>query len=456
MKIQQIFKFKPFSPKQRKVLNWWCPDSPVKDYDGIIADGAIRSGKTISMSLSFVMWAMSSFSGQNFGMCGKTIGSFRRNVLFWLKLMLKSRGYGVTDHRADNLVVVTRNGVENFFYIFGGKDERSQDLIQGITLAGIFFDEVALMPESFVNQATGRCSVDGSKYWFNCNPDGPYHWFKVNWIDLSIGYLGKKKAKKLKEEAARDGKEIKLRKLLYVHFTMDDNLSLSEKIKERYRSNYKGVFFKRYIMGLWAMAEGIIYDMFDQDRHVVDTEKLAADYKEKTGESFWTGECYVSCDYGTQNPTAFLLWNKARDKKWYCRREYYYSGREKGRQKTDAEFSEDLTKWLDGIKIRSVVLDPSAASFKAQLEKDGYKVKKAKNDVLDGIRFVATLLNQGSFLIDKSCENTIKEFASYIWDAKAGERGEDKPVKEHDHCLDALRYLAYTIIRRPSGLTILK
>lgn len=456
MKIQQIFKFKPFSPKQRKVLNWWCPDSPVKDYDGIIADGAIRSGKTISMSLSFVMWAMSSFNGQSFGMCGKTIGSFRRNVLFWLKLMLKSRGYGVTDHRADNLVVVTRNGVENFFYIFGGKDERSQDLIQGITLAGIFFDEVALMPESFVNQATGRCSVDGSKYWFNCNPDGPYHWFKINWIDLSIGYLGKKKAEKLKEEAARDGKEIKLRKLLYVHFTMDDNLSLSEKIKERYRSNYKGVFFKRYIMGLWAMAEGIIYDMFDQDRHVVDTEKLAADYKEKTGESFWTGECYVSCDYGTQNPTAFLLWNKARDKKWYCRREYYYSGREKGRQKTDAEFSEDLTKWLDGIKIRSVVLDPSAASFKAQLEKDGYKVKKAKNDVLDGIRFVATLLNQGSFLIDKSCENTIKEFASYIWDAKAGERGEDKPVKEHDHCLDALRYQAYTIIRRPSGLTILK
>lgn len=456
MKIQQIFKFKPFSPKQRKVLNWWCPDSPVKDYDGIIADGAIRSGKTISMSLSFVMWAMSSFNGQSFGMCGKTIGSFRRNVLFWLKLMLKSRGYGVTDHRADNLVVVTRNGVENFFYIFGGKDERSQDLIQGITLAGIFFDEVALMPESFVNQATGRCSVDGSKYWFNCNPDGPYHWFKVNWIDLSIGYLGKKKAEKLKEEAARDGKEIKLRKLLYVHFTMDDNLSLSEKIKERYRSNYKGVFFKRYIMGLWAMAEGIIYDMFDQDRHVVDTEKLAADYKEKTGESFWTGECYVSCDYGTQNPTAFLLWNKSRDKKWYCRREYYYSGREKGRQKTDAEFSEDLTKWLDGIKIRSVVLDPSAASFKAQLEKDGYKVKKAKNDVLDGIRFVATLLNQGSFLIDKSCENTIKEFASYIWDSKAGERGEDKPVKEHDHCLDALRYQAYTIIRRPSGLTILK
>ena len=130
-----IFKFKPFSKKQRMLLNWWCPDSPVKDKDGIIADGAIRSGKTIAMSLSFVIWAMFTFNGQNFGMCGKTIGSFRRNVLFWLKLMLKARGYKVEDHRADNLVIVRRKGIENYFYIFGGKDERSQDLIQGITLA---------------------------------------------------------------------------------------------------------------------------------------------------------------------------------------------------------------------------------------------------------------------------------------------------------------------------------
>lgn len=452
----QVFKFQPFSRKQKQILTWWLPDSPVKDYDGIIADGAIRSGKTVCMSLSFVMWAMTSFNGQNFAMCGKIIGSFRRNVLFWLKLMLKSRGYRVADHRADNLVEISRGNVTNYFYIFGGKDERSQDLIQGITLAGVFCDEVALMPESFVNQATGRCSVDGSKYWFNCNPDGPYHWFKVNWIDKAVGFLGKKKVKELRKAAAAAGEELSLKNILYVHFTMDDNLSLSEEIKARYRSMYSGVFFKRYIMGLWAMSEGIIYDMFDPEKHVVDTEALAEAYKEKTGHDFWTEERYVSCDYGTQNPTAFLLWNKAADKKWYCRREYYYSGREKGQQKTDKEFSDDLTKWLGGLSIRSVILDPAAASFKAQLEKDGYKVKKAKNDVLDGIRFVATLLNQVSFLIDKSCTNLIKEFASYIWDAKAAERGEDKPVKEHDHALDALRYLAYTIIRRPSGIKILK
>ncbi len=431
----QVFKFKPFSHKQKQVLTWWMPDSPVKDYDGIIADGAIRSGKTVCMSLSFVLWAMEKFSGQNFAMCGKTIGSFRRNVLFWLKLMLKSRGYQVTDHRADNLVEISRKGTTNYFYIFGGKDERSQDLIQGITLAGVFCDEVALMPESFVNQATGRCSVEGSKYWFNCNPDGPYHWFKVNWIDKAIGYLGKKRAEKLQEEAREEGMELNLKKLLYVHFTMDDNLSLSEAIKARYRSMYHGVFFKRYIEGLWAMAEGIIYDMFNHDKNVVDAEAIAAEYRQRTGHEFWNGDKYVSCDYGTQNPTAFLLWSKGADGKWYCRREYYYSGRDKGKQKTNKEFADDLIMWLAGERVRAIILDPAAASFKIELEEAGYKVKKAKNDVLDGIRFVATLLLSGSIFIDASCENLIKEFASYIWDAKAAEHGEDKPVKEHDHCL---------------------
>ena len=414
-KINQYFHFQPFSQKQRKVLNWWCKTSPVREADGIIADGAIRSGKTVSMSLSFVMWAMESFNGQNFGMCGKTIGSFRRNVLFWLKLMLKSRGYQVEDHRADNLLVIRRGEKENYFYIFGGKDDRNQDLIHGITLAGVFFDEVALMPESFVNQATGRCSVEGSKYWFNCNPDGPHHWFKENWID-------KKKEKRL----------------LYLHFTMDDNLSLAEKIKERYRNMYTGVFYKRYILGLWCMAEGIIYDMFSEERHVAPIK------------NFYTrlldGNRYVSIDYGTQNATVFLLWNKGLDGVWYCTREYYYSGRDKGKQKTDAEYADDLKDWLEETEIRAVIVDPAAASFIAELRKRGYRVIKARNDVLDGIRLVGTLLNEEKLKFAESCENTRKEFASYIWDSKASMRGEDKPVKTFDHAMDAVRYFAATIL----------
>lgn len=434
----QTFHFSPFSRKQKQVLTWWCKDSPVHDKDGIIADGAIRSGKTVSMSLSFAMWAMSTFNGQNFAMCGKTIGSFRRNVLFWLKLMLKSRGYSVIDRRADNLIIIRKGDTENYFYIFGGKDERSQDLIQGITLAGVFFDEVALMPESFVNQATGRCSVEGSKFWFNCNPDGPYHWFKVNWIDKSTGYLGKEWVEQIRKKAAEEGKDPGLKEILYLHFTMDDNLSLSEEIKARYRSMYIGVFFKRYILGLWAAAEGVIYDMFDPEKHVKNIKEFF--------QILVNGNRYVSCDYGTQNATVFLLWNKGIDGKWYCIREYYYSGRDKGKQKTDAEYADDLKKWLDGTRIKAMIVDPSAASFIAELRKRGYKVIKANNDVLDGIRLVGMLLNLEMLIFSSSCTETIKEFASYIWDEKAAEHGEDKPVKQHDHGCDAVRYFVSTVL----------
>ena len=409
-----VFKFKKFSRKQKQILTWWTKKSAVRNKDGIIADGAIRSGKTISMSLSYVMWAMSTFANQNFGMAGKTIGSFRRNVLFWLKLMLFARGYRFKDHRADNLLEVTRGNVTNYFYIFGGKDERSQDLIQGITLAGMFFDEVALMPESFVNQATGRLSVDGSKMWFNCNPDGPYHWFKTNWIDKQTE-----------------------KNLVYLHFTMDDNLSLSERIKARYRSMYSGVFYQRYILGLWTVAEGIIYDMFDQGKHCYDAVV-----------DFIFGQTYISIDYGTQNATVFLLWQKGKDGIWYCVKEYYYSGRDNAKQKTDKEFADELVEFTKGIRIKEVIVDPSAASFIAELKQRKFKIRKAKNDVIDGIRFVGSMLNDEKIKIHVECVNTLKEFSSYTWDKKATDRGEDKPVKSNDHAMDALRYFAYTIIAK--------
>lgn len=407
-----IFKFQKFSRKQKQVLTWWTKKSAVKDKDGIIADGAIRSGKTISMSLSYVIWAMSSFDGKNLGMAGKTIGSFRRNVLFWLKLMLMARGYRIKDHRADNMLEVARKGVTNYFYVFGGKDERSQDLIQGITLAGMFFDEVALMPESFVNQATGRCSETGSKFWFNCNPDGPYHWFKVNWID------------KQKEK-----------NLVYLHFTMDDNLSLSEPIKKRYRSMYTGVFYMRYILGLWTVAEGVIYDMFDKALHV---------YSQVV--DLVSSENYISIDYGTQNATVFLLWQKGTDGIWYCTKEYYYSGREQKKQKTDKEFADDLKEFASGVRLKKVIVDPSAASFIAAIKEKGFSVKKADNDVIDGIRFVGTKLINEEIKFNSTCENTIKEFSSYIWDKKASDRGEDKPIKDNDHAMDAVRYFVFTIL----------
>lgn len=401
-----IFQFKPFSRKQRKLLNWWTYTSPVKDMDGIIADGAIRSGKTISMSLSFVLWAMTDYNGQNFGMCGKTVGSFRKNVLFWLKLMLRGRGFTVKDVRSDNYCVISHGNVTNYFYIYGGKDERSQDLIQGMTFAGVFLDEVALMPESFVNQATGRCSVDGSKMWFNCNPSSPSHWFKVKWIDK-----------------AKD------KRLLYLHFTMDDNLSLTERTKARYRTMYTGVFYDRFILGLWVMAQGLIYPMY-KDAFAEPPEGKAEMYA-------------ISIDYGTMNAFAVTLWGKY-NTVWWAVDEYYYSGREKGITKTDDEYFADIEEWLKDIDGRLyTVIDPSAASFIALLRKNTarYNVKKAKNDVIKGIEQTMVALQRGIIKFSSKCKNTKKEFEGYVWDDS---ETEDKPVKINDHAMDNIRYFVAT------------
>lgn len=413
-KKEKVFKFQPFSDKQIQVLTWWNEESPVHDKDMLIADGSIRAGKTIVMSLSFVMWAMTEFDDQNFALCGKTIGSLRRNVIKPLKKMLKGRGYKCKDHRGsnENYLTISKNGKINDFYLFGGKDEGSQDLIQGITLAGILFDEVALMPESFVNQGTGRCSVDGSKIWFNCNPDGPYHWFKTEFID------------KLEQKNA-----------VHLHFTMDDNLSLSEAIKQRYKTRYSGIFYKRYILGLWCLAEGVIYDMFNEDIHIVEPEKRMYE------------KYYVSVDYGTQNATVFLLWGLC-DGTWYIVKEYYYSGRDTGIQKADVQYSKDLKKFLGNIIPVKIIIDPSAASFIKQLRDDGFKnVVKADNDVLDGIRTVASALSLGLFKVNRNCKNTLMEFSSYVWDAKKASKGIEEVVKENDHAMDAIRYFVYKVLR---------
>ena len=428
MKIKfTSFKFKPFSNKQLKVLTWWMPESPVYDKDAIIADGAVRSGKTLPMSLSYVIWAMTTFNNQLFGMAGKTIGSFRRNVLFLLKIMLRSRGYKIQDKRADNLLIVKKGGIVNYFYIFGGKDERSQDLIQGITLAGMLFDEVTLMPESFVNQAVARCSVEGARLWFNCNPEGPHYWFKVEWID------------KLDEKNA-----------IHLHFTMDDNLSLSEKVKERYRRMFSGMFFKRYILGLWVMAEGVIYDMFEDAVHVINKlpEKLGRDGKRIDDVKQLFEKLYLGIDYATGNPTAFIMAGVI-GQNVYVVDEYYWDSKKEGRQKTDSEYSEDLRKFIKGREPNAIVIDPSAASFILQLKRDGVQnIRNAENEVLDGIRNVSALLqNKRLFIYKPKCPNILKEFSSYIWDAKAQERGVDEPVKQNDHALDALRYITRTLLK---------
>lgn len=412
------FRWSPFSKKQQKVLTWWMDESPVHDKDGIICDGSVRAGKTIVMSYSFILWAMENFNFQNFIMAGKTIGSFRRNVLFLLKIILKLRGYKVKEKRADNLLIIKKSKTINYFYIFGGKDESSQDLVQGLTAAGAFFDEVTLMPESFVNQAVARCSVTGAKLWFNCNPDGPYHWFKLNWID-----------------------NLKEKNVCHLHFTMDDNPSLSEKVKSRYKRMFSGIFYDRYILGLWKIAEGVIYDMFQESIHVVD-ESYVNWPKDNKFEKY-----FIAVDYGTQNACVFLLIGEYKGR-FFIIDEYYYSGRDERKQKSDPVYLQDFKEFIGDKVIKTIVIDPSAASFIALLRENGYKVRKAKNDVLDGIREVASRLSSRELFVHRRCKNTLKEFSSYIWDEKAAERGEDKPKKEFDHAMDAIRYFVFTLLRR--------
>lgn len=405
---QAAFRFKPFSPRQLKVLTWWCEPSPVRGFDGIIADGAIRSGKTLPVSLSFVLWAMTCFSSENFAVCGKTVGSVRRNVIRPLKQMLYSRGYRVTERRSDNLLEISRGAAHNSFYLFGGKDEGSQDLIQGLTLAGALFDEAALMPESFVNQATARCSVEGSKWWFTCNPEGPEHWFYTGWI-----------------------RQARAKNLLYLHFTMDDNLSLSARVKARYRGQYAGVFYERYILGRWAVAEGLVYPGFDAARHVV--RDVPQD-----------GRYFISIDYGTKNPFSAGLWCLF-DGVATRVAEYYHDGRAKG-PRTDEEHYAALERLAGGRNVEKLVIDPSASSMIEVIRRHHrFPVRAAKNEVVPGISNVSTFLAAGRLKIHESCRDCIREFRLYRWNEQGPE---EKVIKENDHAMDDVRYFCRTILRR--------
>ncbi len=419
------FVYKPFSFKQHQVLRWWQKNSPLKECEGIIADGAIRSGKTLVFSLAYGLWAMENFNGMNFLICGKTVGSLRRNVILDWKRQMTAQGYTVKERRTDSVVIVSKGEVSNDFYLFGGSDERSQDLVQGITAAGVLFDEVALMPRSFVDQSVGRCSVDGSKFWFNCNPDHPKHWFKTEWIYRL--YVNRHDD---------DPPDTQYKNLVYAHFTMDDNPSLTSRVKARYKAMHSGVFYRRFILGLWCAADGLIYDNFDEDVHTY-TEFPKAIFEPRR---------YIAVDYGTSNPMSFLEIIDDGDTA-RVESEYYYSSKERGRQKTDTEYAEDFVKFAGSPDdVLYVVLDPSAASFKIELRNRGYRVKDADNDVRNGISKVSTMFALGKLLINKKCRYLINELLGYIWDEKAVQQGEERPIKANDHACDALRYGVATVI----------
>jgi PBSX family phage terminase large subunit len=299
--------------------------------------------------------------------------------------------------------------------VIGAKDEGSEKYLRGKTLAGAYCDELSLMPETFFKQLLNRLSVQGAKLYGTTNPDSQYHYLNQDYIT--------------------DKKKIESGMVRVIHFELDDNPNLSEEYIEFIKSAYTGLWYKRMILGLWVLADGAIYDMFD-DKYVIS----------EIPERF--DKTYLGIDYATGNPTAFILVGVAGENV-YVIDEYYWDSKKAGRQKLDSEYSKDLQQFIKGREPNGIIIDPSAASFILQLQRDGVRgIQDADNDVLDGIRNVGTLLTaKRLFIYRPKCPNLLREFESYIWDEKAQLRGEDKPVKQNDHALDALRYVVRTRLK---------
>ena len=325
-------------------MSWWHSDSPDSSHDAVICDGAVRSGKTFCMSLSFILWSFYAFADMDLALCGKTISSLRRNMVTPVLPLLNSLGFQCEEKLSRNILLVSYKGVTNRFYLFGGKDEGSAALIQGMTLGGVLFDEVALMPRSFVEQAMARCSVSGSRFWFNCNPEHPEHWFYTEWI-----------------------KQANRKNALHLHFTMDDNPSLSDKVKRRYERLYSGVFYERFVLGKWVAVHGAVYPFMADEQMYCDVPPGDFD------------RYVISCDYGTVNPTSAGLWGR-QNGVWYRLDEYYFDSRKEGVQRTDEEHYRALCELAGDRPVSAAAVDPSAASFIEVIRRHGqFAVKPAQN-----------------------------------------------------------------------------
>ena len=364
------------------------------------------------MILSFLLWSQSAFTGRNFIIAGVTAGALKRNVLAPLFGMLEAFGIAWEYRRAEGRVIIG----SNTYHLFGADKDNAQDKLQGMTAAGAYADEAALFPRSFIDQMIGRCSVQGSRIFMNCNPNGAYHFIKTDFIDRA-GEIG----------------------LYRLHFTMDDNLTLSPAIRESYARSFAGVFYRQYILGEWVSAEGAVYPMWDDGANTFLAE-------ERNGEEipFRDMRRFCAVDYGTVNPCVFL---DVRDdgRTFWIMKEYYWDSAARRRQKTDAEYADDLTAFLDGYRNTQVIVDPSAASFKAELRGRGFRVLDARNDVRGGIAVTAGLIRNRQVRADRRrCPFLLQEIHSYLWDEKSRRNGEERPVKDHDHAMDALRYLCHT------------
>lgn len=399
-----MIEWSPFSPKALDFLE----NSTARLN---ILHGSVRSSKTINCTVRWLEYLVAGPPG-DLAMLGKTTATLQRNVLNDLFDIVGPKNYKWINRQQGELRIFNRR-----IYCFGANNEDAESKIRGATFAGALCDEVNLYPQSVFNQLMARMSVKGAQCFCNCNPDSPYHWFYTDYITND---------------------EIVDKKIW--HFMMEDNLSLDPGYVETLKQMYTGVWYDRMILGLWVSAEGRIYDTFDPKVHMIDTDKFI----KMSGTSARSIRWYVGCDYGTSTVMSWGLYAKLPSGVVLKTREYYYDAQKRKTQKTDHEFAADFVSWLDGVVPYAVFVDPSAASWKTELMRRGYVVLNANNDVLNGIRYVASRLNTSKYFIDKDCVNTEKEYSSYVWDPKAQIHGLDKPVKVHDHTCDTDRYVLYT------------
>jgi PBSX family phage terminase large subunit len=385
-----------FSPKQIEFYN--NSDARIN-----ILEGSVRSGKSFIALLRFLQEIKNGPEGAYF-ICGKSERTVLHNVIDPLQtitggIIRYNRGLG-------EFTLFGRK-----VYVVGANDERAEGKIRGSTAAGALVDEGSIIPESFFRMLLSRLSVPNAKMFCTTNPDSPYHWLKKDFIDRQS--------------------ELNLKSF---KFKLDDNPSLSAEYVDSLRKEYKGLWYKRFIEGNWVLAEGAIYDFFDTSLHTTASPPSYAKYY------------LVGIDYGTTNPFAAVLvgFNDDAHPTLWVEKEYYWDSKAMGYQKTDAEYANDINREFSGYPIRLYYLDPSAQSFEVELKRQHKPVMQAKNDVLDGIRFVGNLFTQGDLTICKSCYHLTQEIEGYVWDAKSIREGIDKPLKQRDHAIDAMRYALFS------------
>lgn len=414
------FKFKPFSDQQKRLINWWRPGLISADCDYIVVDGSIRSGKTIACIIGFLIWSQEMFQGESFILAGKTMGALKKNVVRPMLQILEAWNWPYKYIRSGTDARIEIGN--NTYYLYGANTEASQDALQGLTAAGAYADEAALFPRSFVDQMIGRCSVDGWKVWMNCNPEGPHHYINEEFI------------KKAKEK-----------RVYHLHFMMTDNLSLSKKRREGYERawDHGSVFYKRFILGLWVAADGLIYQQFADkpEDFIVDDNWLKA-------HPIVYGA--IGVDFGgNKSAHAFTFTGFTQDFEYIVTIKEYYKKKRITPKQLEGDFVDFVKRVQRKYNCYEAYCDSAETTLinglEAAIIKAGVPIElknAIKGPINDRIAFYSSIMAQGRYKIHESCINTKEALESAVYDEK--KLTEDKRLDDGLMNIDSLDAMEYS------------